>query len=242
MNSMNHRKRMLAVAAVLLAAVTLAGTCAMAGPAARPEAGAADTVSVNGSAVVTRKPDIAVVTFGTVSQAADASAARDANSKLMAGVMQAVKAAGVDDKDIKTTSFSMSPVYDADGKKITAYQVNNSIQVKVRKLDRLGALLDAATAAGANYANGLYFDVEDSEAAYNQALAKAVENARQRAETLAKSAGRTLGAVISAGESGGYNPYPIYFGRETMAADGGVPVSGGTLDVSAAVSVTFELR
>lgn len=233
-----------AMAAVIILAAAFAGT-ALANPAERLAAGTdARTVSVSGNAQVTLKPDIAFLNFGTQNRGADVAAARDANNKLMEKVFAALKAKGVDmDKDVKTINFSVSPIYDETGKKVTEYQIDNSIQVKVRNLDKLGEIMEAATAAGANTAGGLYFDVEDREGAYNQALTEAIKNARMRAETLAKSAGTSLGAVVSATENGSYYPYypPIYYGRD-YAMDGGVPVSSGSLQVSAAVSVTFELR
>jgi uncharacterized protein YggE len=231
-----------AVAVVAILATALAGTVAFANPAGLPADDAGRTLSVNGAAQVTLKPDIAYVTLGTLTQDAGAAAARTANNKLMGSVYAALKAQGVDtDRDVKTTNYSMYPRYDETGKKITGYEISNNIQVKVRNLDKLGGIIEAATSAGANTSNGLYFDVEDREGAYNQALEQAIANARLRAETLVKSAGATLGAVVSASESGSYNPWPVYYGRD-LAADGGVPVSSGTMQVSASVSVTFELR
>ena len=229
---------------VVLFAAALAGP-ALAGSAEKLPAGAdSRTVSVSGSAQVTLKPDIAYMSFGTQTRGAAAAAARDANSKLMEKVLAALKAKGVDvDKDVKTTNFSISPIYDESNKKVTEYQVYNSIQVKVRDLEKLGEVMEAAAAAGANTADGLYFDVEDREAAYNQALVKAIENARMRAQTLAGSAGATLGGVVCVSENGGFNPgpYPIFRGRETWDT-GSVPVSPGSLQVSAAVNITFELK
>jgi uncharacterized protein YggE len=240
------RKRKLVFAAIAAAVVmTLAGSLvAFAAPAGADNA-PDRTISVSGTAQVTLKPDVAYVTFGTMTNDKSAAAARDANNTLMGKVMAALKTQGVDvDRDVKTVNYSIYPRYDNNGTTITGYEVNNSIQVKVRNLDKLGAIMDAAVTAGANLSSGLYFDVEDNEAAYNQALVKAIENARQRAETLAKSAGGTVGTVVSASQSGGYYPpTPYYYGRNAMdMAAGEVPVSSGTLQVSAYVSITFELK
>jgi uncharacterized protein YggE len=240
------KKRKLLFAAIAAAVIlTLAGSLvAFAAPAGADNA-PERTISVNGTAQVTLKPDVAYVTFGTLTNDQSAAAARGANDTLMGKVMTAVKAQGVDtDKDVKTVNYSIYPRYDNNGTTITGYEVSNSIQVKVRNLDKLGAIMDAAVSAGANLSNGLYFDVEDSDAAYNQALEKAIENARQRAETLAKSAGGAVGAVVNASQSGGYYPpTPYYYGRSAMdIAAGEVPVSAGTLNVSAYVNITFELK
>lgn len=232
-----------AVAVVLLTAA-LVGT-ALAGPAEKVPANAGSrTVSVAGNAQVTLQPDVAYINFGTQNRGADVAAARDANSKLMGQVLAAIKAKGVDDKDVKTTNFSINPVYDEANKKVTEYQIYNNIQVKVRNLEKLGEVMEAATAAGANTADGLYFDVEDREAAYNQALVKAIENAKMRAQTLAASAGTTIGAVVSVSQNGWFDPgpYPIYYDKVTYGMDSGVPVSSGSMQVSAAVNITFELK
>ncbi len=242
----NRSKAIAAVAiAVVLLAATLVGS-ALAAPAAKAPAEAnARTVSVSGSANVKLQPDIAYMSFGVQTRAADAAAARDANSTAMDKVLAAVKGKGVDtDKDVKTTNFSINPIYDEKNQKVTEYQVYNTIQVKVRDLDKLGEVMEAATAAGANTASGLWFDVEDREAAYNQALVKAIENAKLRAQTLAGSAGTTLGDVVSVTENGSYRPwpYPIYYDKVTYGAAGSVPVSSGSMEVSASVNITFTLK
>ena len=245
MNLKKNKVLFATIAAITLLTTALSGTLAAASPAgALPaDSAAARTINVNGSAQVTLKPDIAYISFGTLTYETTAVAARDANNALMAKVMDALKAQGIDtDKDVQTTNYSINPRYSQDGKQIIGYEVSNNIQVKVRNLDKLGTILEAATAAGANIANGLYFDVEDREAAYNQALVKAIDNAKLRAGTLAKSAGGTLGAVVSASESGGYYPPgPVYY-RGAMDSAGSVPVSTGSMQVSASVNITFELK
>lgn len=226
------------VATMLVLAAGLAGSIALAQPSA---VGSSNSVSVSGSAQVALKPDIAYVTLGTTSADASAAKARTANDAAMAGVLAAVKAQGVDDKDIQTTNYSINPRYSSDGKTITGYEVNNSVRVTVRNLDKLGNVLSDATAAGANTAGGLSFDVQNREDAYNQALTLAIKDARQRAETLAKSAGETLSDVLGVTENSGYTPYPypVYSG---LAMRDALPVSAGNLNVSASVSVTYALK
>lgn len=226
------------VASMLVLAAGLAGSIALAQPSPAP-AENGNTVSVSGSAQVALKPDIAYVTLGVLSADSDFKKAGAANDTAMAKVLSAVKAQGVEDKDIQTVNYSINPRYSADGKTITGYEVNNSVRVKVRSLDKLGAVLSDATTAGANSAYGLSFDVEDREAAYNQALTMAIKDAKQRAETLAKSAGTTLGTVLSVSESGGYTPYPIFVTWDKAAAS---PMSPGSLNVTASVNVTYALQ
>lgn len=225
------------VAALLVLAAGLTGSLALAQPASGA-AGSGNSVSVSGSAQVALKPDMAYVSLGTTSLDADAAKARAANNGAMAKVLAAVKAQGVDDKDIQTTNYSIYPRYNTDGKSVSGYEVNNTVRVTVRDLDKLGALITDATAAGANMASGLSFDVQNREDAYNQALKLAIEDARKRAETLAKSAGQALGGVLAVAENGSYAPYPVYYDYVKSAA----PMSAGSLNVSASVSVTYALK
>lgn len=232
-----------AIAVMVILAAALAGTALAKSAPALPADAAGRTVSVSGNAQVTLTPDIATIAIGTQTQGTGVTAARDANSKLMEKVFAALKAQGVDtDKDVKTTNFTINAVYDAEGKVTKDFSVSNNVQVTIRQLDKLGIIMQAATDAGANTVGGLSFDKENREDAYNQALVKAIENARLRAQALAKSAGTTLGAVVSASENGSYNPWPIYYGRGAYDLAGGVPMSSGSLQVSASVSVIFELK
>ena len=233
------------IATVLIVAAGFAGSLALAKPAEMiPANGNTYSISVSGNAQVSLKPDVAYVTLGALTYDASAAIARNTNNELMTKVMAAVKAQGVAAEDIKTVNYSVSPRYDQNSTKIIGYEINNSIQVKVKNIDKLGLVIQDGTAAGANMANGLYFDVQDREGAYNQALTKAIENARMRAETLAKSAGGQLGAVLNVSENGGYNPWPIYRGGfyDKSGSGNGAPVSSGNMDISAAVSITFELK
>jgi uncharacterized protein YggE len=237
-----NKRRLLYIAlSVATAILLLTGSIALASPEAT---GAQQrTISVSGSAQTALVPDIAYIEIGTFSDKPTVSAAQDDNNALMAQVFTALKAQGIDTvKDVQTENYSISPEYGKDNVTIASYRIDNTVRVKVRNLDKLGDVMGAVGTAGANLISGLSFDVEDKEAAYNQAVVKAIDDAKVRAQTLAKSAGAALGAVVSASENGGYNPPgPIYYSRAADAA-GSVPVSQGTMQISANVSVTFELN
>lgn len=239
-----NKRRMLAViAAAAAAAALLAGSLAWAAPA--DDASAPQrTVSVSGSAQTTLAPDIATVDIGTYSEKPTASAAKDGNDALMAKVISALQAQGVDtDKDVQTTDYSITQDYGKDNVSIVGYRVDDTVRVKVRDLDKLGDILSAAGNAGANLINNIGFTKENSEDDYNQLIVKAIADARSRAETLAKSAGATLGSVVCVSENGSYYPpSPIYFDRNAAQAAGTAPISQGTLTLSASVSVTFEIN
>jgi uncharacterized protein YggE len=235
--------RITAVALLVLAAAALAGI-------GRPEAvRSADSdpaepvrsVTVNGSASVIAVPDRATFSFGVDARGETASEALSAASAAAKKVTDAVKKAGVDGKDIQTQNISLSTLTSSDGRHIEGYAANASITVRARDLDRAGGLVDAAVAAGANGVYGPSLDRSDAEELADKALADAVDDARQKAEALAKAAGGSLGQVISVSESGASAPPMPYATREAALATD-VAIEPGTQEIQASVTVVFELR
>jgi uncharacterized protein YggE len=160
-----------------------------------------------------------------------------------------LKAAGVDEKDIRTTNFSIWPSqqYGPDGLAIgTIVMVDNNVYVVVRDLDGLGDLLDSVIAAGANSINSIQFDVADKTEAVKEARVKAVEDASTQATELAGAAGLTLGEIQSISFFDN-SPYPMYEGKGggggMMYADAAaVPIQPGQLSISVSVNVTYEIE
>ncbi|MCL2351972.1 MAG: SIMPL domain-containing protein [Firmicutes bacterium] len=211
---------------------------------AAPGAGKGE-INVSGTGSVNINPDVAYMSLGVSTQNADAKDAMDENSRLIAAVIGAVKAAGVAEKDIRTDGFSMYPTYDYSNgvNNITGYSVSNNVTVTVRDIASVGAVLGAAADAGANVAGGVQFGVLDNSAAYNDALALAIENAAGKARTIAKSLNLSIGSPVSVTESSGGYPAPLYTGALNSSvanAAGNVPVQTGKLTVTANVSVTYE--
>lgn len=209
----------------------------------------ARTLSVSGTGRVTLTPDIAYVTVGVQTEGKDAAEAVAENNSKSQAVMDALEAAGVASKDIKTTNFSIYPQqqYDDRGKPTgdVTYMVNNSVFVTVRDLDAIGDLLNAAVAAGANTLQGIQFDVEDKTEALAEAQVKAVDNAKAQAENLADAAGVALGQVLSINTFGGAIPLPKYdgVGGGAMLAEAApVPVSPGQMMISVEVSMVYEIK
>lgn len=199
-------------------------------------------ISVSGQGSVSLKPDVAYIVLGVETQNVDFGKSRQANNEVMAKVIAAIKGFGVGEDDITTTNFSIYPIYD-DKQKITGYRVSNTVNVKVKNLDKLGDVITAATAAGANTSYGINFDILDRTAAYNEALAEAMSSAKARADLMAKALGVTLGKVLTVSESSGYSG-PV-FARGESAMDSakaiGVPTASGQMDVTASVSVVYEI-
>lgn len=204
---------------------------------------AANGLTVTGQGKSTLKPDVAYVTLGVQTQDANAGRARGANDAAMAKVIAAVKGFGVADEDITTSNYNIYPYYDDKGVTLQGYRVENTVNVRVKSLDKLGDLLTAASDAGANTAWGISFDVSDRTAAYNDALGKAMDDAAARAQVMATALGVKLGKVLVVNESSSSSG-PVYPGfSEGMAADksGAVPTASGTVDISASVSVVYEI-
>ena len=208
----------------------------------------ADTFSVSGEGKVTMLPDIAVISVGVTAQANTVTKVQqDLNTKINA-MSAAIKKLGIDEKDIKTTYYNISPTYDysASSQRITGYQANSNLTIKVRKIDTVNGVIDAATAAGANEVSGVHFDVDDKTKAENQAREAAVADAKSKAEAAAKAAGFKLGRVINYSEGGGSSPRPMMFdeAKSLPIAGGGEPtqVEPGSSELSVSVTLSYEIQ
>lgn len=243
-------RRILAIAAVSLLLIGAVGSASlMRGTAAAvtPEDAPKNTITVRGIGRVTMKPDTAVFSVGIEATAPKAGAAMDDASTQMAAIIAALKKLGIADADLTTTQISLNPTYDykeGDSKPIPAgYSATQTLSVKARALDKAGSLIDASVDASANQVGGISFTVDDPTQATGQARTAAVEDARKRAEALAKATGVTLGAVTSITETGGNVPPPIPYARDSYAAAAPeqTPVQAGTTELTVEVDVVFAI-
>jgi uncharacterized protein len=239
------RRHLASLAALaLLAAAALSPRLA----AAQAASDAVPTLQANGEGEVMVVPDIAIVTIGVVSRAPTAGDALAANSTDLQRVVDTVKAAGVDEKDIGTTGFSVTPVYQTVPRPpvdipapIIGYTVENDVRVTIRALASSGAILDHVVQAGANRINGISFDIADRKSAENDAIKAAIADAKARAQLMADAAGVTLGRVLSvSASSNGVGPFPA-FARGALAAAPPPPVLAGQQTVSANASISWEI-
>ncbi|MDR3238846.1 MAG: SIMPL domain-containing protein [Clostridiales bacterium] len=207
----------------------------------------AGKITVNGNGSVKIKPDIAYLNLGVTTQNKDAKVAQAENSEQMNNILEALKNAGIEEKDIQTSDYSIYPQQDyqsGNGKyTIIGYTVNNSIQVKVRAIDQTGAILEAAVDAGANAGGGIQFSVADSTAAYQQALDLAIQDAVSKAGAIGKSLNAAVGSPVEITEMGNYAA-PVLYGNADMkiageSATGAVPVQSGDLSISASIQAVF---
>ena len=203
-------------------------------------------LSVSAEAQAHRVPDVATISAGVVTQDADANAAMRANAEQMDKVMGAIRNAGIAERDIQTSGISVSPQYryaENQPPAITGYQASNTVNLKVRDIAKLGKVLDALVANGANQVNGPAFEVDKPDAAYDEARIAALHKAEARAQTYAKAMGLKVRRVVSINEGGGYHP-PIPMMRAQameMSAAKDTAVSPGETALSVSLDVVFEL-
>ena len=222
------------------------------------------TISVSGVGEVSVEPDIAT-TFLTVSiTRPEAEAALEESNRGINAVIEAIKALGIEDDDIQTANFSVHPSYrwpthwqgswEDNEPVFEGFVATNTIRVTIRDFDIIGNVLGAATTAGATSIGGVSFSISDSNAAYNQALQLAVEQARSKADAMAAASGTTVVQVMNISESSSWHS-PVMrsdFGMGPMATPmpmmafdssfSGVPIQAGNLAVTAWVSVVFSIR
>lgn len=236
----------------------LASACMLIGCDERGAAGnTPDTdmtlVAVSASAEVKRVPDVAILSTGVVTQAADASTAIALNSKKMVSVVEAMTAAGIQAKDVQTSGVSLNPDYlyvQNRPPRIKGYYASNTVNVTVRDIAGLGTILDALVAVGANQVNGPMFDIADKDAALDEARGKALAIARKRADLYAKQLGLRVARVVSVDETGGRSPIrPMHArGRAVeqasaagMDSSANVPISPGENTLGLTVDVVYAL-
>ena len=184
-----------AVPALLAAALAFAPIAVAAEENAPGATGAPPTVAVVGQATEEVKPDVATVSLSVEAEKPTAAEASNENARRAEAVIAALKAAGVDAKDIATVGLSLYPVWNASQNQprvVSAYQAANRFAVRVQPIEKVGALIAQAAQSGAEY-QGVGFDVSDREARENALRTKAVENAARRAELYARGAAMKLG-------------------------------------------------
>lgn len=204
-------------------------------------------LSVSASAEARRVPDIATVSTGVVTRAADANGALRANAEAMAKVVAAIKAAGVAERDIQTSGINLNPDYryaENQPPVITGYQASNTVNITVRKVADMGKLLDALVATGANQINGPTFDVDDKDGAYDEARRAAIAKAQARAEMYAKTLGMRVRRIVSISEGGNFGPprpVPMMAMAKMRDSMESTPISQGENALGANLDVVFEL-
>jgi uncharacterized protein YggE len=205
-------------------------------------------IVVSGIGEASAVPDQAQVSAGVTVQAATAEEALDANTAAMERVFETLADAGIEERNIRTSNFSVNPQYEPyrdnnpQPQRIIAYQVSNQVTAIVDDIDNLGATLDALVRSGANQINGVSFSIAEPGPLEDQARRAAVADAIAKARTLAEAAGVTLGPILSIQEGGGYSPPPMPMMARAEAFDSAVPIARGESTVSVSVSITYGIQ
>jgi len=237
----------------LFAALALAATAIPVGAIAEAQTVPVAVISgtrldVSATGEVTRVPDIAIISAGVQTLQPTATAAIDENAARMERVRAALKRAGIEDRDIQTSSINLNPEYQYDQNrppKLTGYRATNTVNVKFRDLKRTGAILDALVAEGANQINGPNLSIDKPESALDEARTKAIANGRARADLYARALGMRVVRLISVSEGGGYNvppPMPMVAQMAERSAGADSKIDPGTQQLQVNISMSFELQ
>jgi uncharacterized protein YggE len=189
---------------------------------------------------------MATINLGVVSEGATAQAALAENSRRMTALTQALRRAGVAERDIQTANVSVNPQYqyrDNEQPRVTGYQASNTVVAQVRNVDNVGRVIDAAVTAGGNTVNGVSFGRQNPDAQLDAARRDAIAEARRRAELYAQGFNLRIHRVVAISEGGGYAP-PIPVMMRSMAAEAAPPppIAPGEIETRVSVNVTYELR
>lgn len=203
------------------------------------------TIAVTGTGTVTVKPDVADVRLGVSVQKPTVKEAQAAAAQAMNAAVEAIRKTGVKNDDIKTTTVSLSPVYDysqGGDQKLLGYQFSNQVAVTVRDISKVADVIDGAISAGANTVDGVTFRVNDPVGAEAVARTAAMADAKSRAQALANAAGVRITGVASIVETSAPVSMPLAYPAAGAAKDMvSTPISTGTNDVVVTVVVAYTI-
>lgn len=203
------------------------------------------TLNLSATGTVFARPDTAHISTGVASDAETARAALDQNSAAMKRVISELKEQGLKPEDIQTTDFSVSPRYqhfkDNRPPKLIGYRVDNSVRIRVKDLQKLGAILDTVVTLGSNQIGGISFSISTADDLLDKARAKAMNRVIAKAKLYAHSAGIRLGEIQSIREASlGTPPRPVMARAFSKGAEA-VPIEAGEQGLQIRVDVSWEI-
>lgn len=205
-----------------------------------------DSFGVSGVGEVTQTPDQAILSIGVQSQGTTVKATQDSLNSSINSVTQAIKKQGITDQDIQTQNYTLNPSYDfgSGTQKITGYQANSTLKIKIHDLSKVNTIIDTATSSGANQVGNVSFEISDPSKLENEARDLAVAEAKLRAQTAAKAAGFQLGRLISYSENFGDNrnqPMPM-IQNAVAKTDLATEIQPGTNTIKVEVFLNYEIN
>jgi uncharacterized protein YggE len=229
----------------LVAALVAASGLWLVAPAQADEPAA---IAVTGEASISVPPDLAEINGGVTTEAKTAREASDANNAAMAKVFAALKAAGLDAKDMQTSRLSLEPQYQQNqssrnnsSSAIIGYRASNRVTVKVHDVGKIAGVIDTLVSAGANDIGGINFSVTTASRLLDNARTEAIADARRKAEIYAKAAGVGLGAPLSIVEAGAAPPV-LYRRMAAAPSPASVPIAQGEETLHIAVNVAWAIK
>ena len=215
----------------------------------RDTAPTTNQVSFTGEGKVLAKPDVAKLNFTILTQAITSKAAQDANSTKSNEVARFLKDQGIADKDIKTSGYQIYPqqsIYSDTKPRITAYQASQNFQVVIRNLENANEVLDGVVAAGVNQVDQLQFVIDNPEQLKTQARAKAIKDAKEKANTLESQIGINLGKIVNFQENVAGYPGPIMYETAMLkSGTGGAELPSlpsGENELTVSVTITYQIK
>lgn len=240
--------RLLALGALALVVAACAPLASFAGGSPPAGSEARETISVNGVGEARGDPDMATITVGVNVADESISAAVSESNQIVDDITAALQEFGVDPDDIQTTNFSIwaEEQWDPETgqrREEKLYRVDSTVQVNLRQVERMGALMQTAIESGANNIHGLSYGVDDTSVLADEARDQAIADARRRAELIADELGVSLGEAVTVTESSG--PAPMAFFETAMMGMGGgagePPLSQGKMTVTVSLNITYEI-
>jgi uncharacterized protein YggE len=238
--TMNRRMMALGLAAAMALPVAVAAA----------ETPVQPRIVVSGEGEATVAPDMALLSLSVMREAKTAREALDANNAAMADVIEAIKLFGVADRDLQTANLQIMPRYNYTNKpdgtqeaELLAYQVTNTLSVRVRDLAKTGEIIDKAVSLGVNQGGNITFTSDDPSATITEARKRAVEEATAKANTLAEAAGVSLGRIMEiTDQTYAAQPMSIEAKAFDRALASAVPIQAGENAYRVQVTMTFELK
>jgi uncharacterized protein YggE len=202
-------------------------------------------VSATGEAA--RVPDLAIISAGVVTRQTTATAAIQENAARMERVLSALKRAGIEERDVQTSSINLNPEYryqESRAPQLVGYTASNQVSIRFRDIRNTGKILDALVAEGANQINGPTLTIDKPEAALDEARLKALANGRARADVYARALGRRVARIVSISESGGSSPVPppMPMMMEARAQSADSKILPGEQKLQVTLSIVFDLQ
>jgi uncharacterized protein YggE len=205
------------------------------------------TVMFTGEGKVMAKPDVAVANLSILTESSSSKTAQDSNSAKSKTVTDFLKAQGIEEKDIRTSSYNVYPQYwyPSDSRpQISGYQVNQTMEVKIRNLDNVSKIMDGVVSAGVNQINNLSFVIDDPEALKAEARSKAINDAKNKAKNLEDQIDLNLGRIVNFSENiNGWTPLPAYERAVGLGGGGGGPtLPTGENEIIISVTLTYQIQ